>query len=99
RCERRRPHHRGRPRRPGSAGALMRCRRMLMRAMIGTGFGLLTATALHAQDKAPPLAEIEVTGERITEAERRAPTAFITDVDVTAREQALDTAVDVLAES
>lgn len=77
----------------------MRCRRMLMRAMIGTGFGLLTATALHAQDKAPPLAEIEVTGERITEAERRAPTAFITDVDVTAREQALDTAVDVLAES
>lgn len=78
----------------------MRCRRILVRALIGTTLSLLAAPALRAaEDEEPPLAEIEVTAEPISEAERRAPTAFVSEVDIAAREQALDTAADALAEA
>ncbi len=48
---------------------------------------------------AVPLPEIEVTADRISEAERRAPTSFVSEIDVGSRDQALDTAADALAEA
>ncbi|MEO8602167.1 MAG: TonB-dependent receptor [bacterium] len=47
----------------------------------------------------PPLAEIEVTAEPISEAEKKAPTAFVSEIDVGSRDQALDTAADALSEA
>lgn len=70
---------------------------------LGLAIGLaLIAPRARAEDQppeAPPLAEIEVTGEPISEAEQRAPTAFVSEIDVGARNQALDSAADALSES
>lgn len=64
---------------------------------------LLASTAARAADDEPGdslmLPEVEVSAERISEAERRAPTAFVSEVDVASRDQALDTTADVLAET
>lgn len=69
-----------------------------------TGLALGAAYAARAEEHdAPagtvPLAEIEVTADRLSEAEQRAPTAFISEIDVQARGQALDTTADALAEA
>jgi iron complex outermembrane receptor protein len=73
-----------------------------MGAVIGTGL-LLVAAAPRADDEPPAgavvLPEVEVTAEPVTEAERRAPTAFVSEVDVGSRNRALDTTADALAES
>lgn len=64
---------------------------------------LLAANPSHAEEPPPeevaPLPEIEVTADRVSEAERRAPTTFVSEIDVGSREQALDTAADALAEA
>jgi iron complex outermembrane receptor protein len=62
-----------------------------------------TCLLLHARREAlaadePPLAEVEVTAEPISEAEQRAPTAFISVVDTETRESEFVTAADVLQE-
>jgi iron complex outermembrane receptor protein len=68
-----------------------------------TGLLLISVTASRAADDTPagpvPLAEVEVTAEPISEAEARAPTAFVSEIEIQAREQALDTTVDVLNEA
>lgn len=58
---------------------------------------LLCTPAVRAEDE-PPLAEIEVTAEPISEAERRAPTAFLSIVDTSTRENELVTTADILQE-
>ena len=78
-----------------------------MRALsLGTGLLLAAGRAALAADEAaaappqePPLAEIEVTAQPISEAERRAPTAFVSEIDVRSRDQALDTTADALSEA
>jgi iron complex outermembrane receptor protein len=55
-------------------------------------------SALRAADE-PPLAEIEVTAEPIGEAEQRAPTAFVSVLDIPSRDAPIETAADVLSES
>jgi len=70
-----------------------------MRALsLGTGLLLQTQRAALGADDPPPLAEIEVTAEPISEAEQRAPTAFVSIVDLTTRADELVTAADVLQE-
>ncbi|MBX3026669.1 TonB-dependent receptor [bacterium] len=73
-----------------------------MRAAIGSGL-LLVAVAARADDEPPAgavlLPEVEVTAEPPSEAERKAPTAFVSEVDVGSRNRALDTAVDALEEA
>ena len=65
---------------------------------VGTGLVIpLSGWALAAEDE--PLATIEVTAEPISEAEERAPTAFVTEVDVSERKAETETLTDVLAES
>ena len=80
----------------------MRERGRRMRAVIGTGL-LLVATATRAEDEPPAgavlLPEVEVTAEPVSEAERRAPTAFVSEVDVGSRDRALDTTADALSEA
>jgi len=80
----------------------MRGRGRRMRAVIGTGL-LFAATAIRAEDEPPAgavlLPEVEVTAEPPSEAEKRAPTAFVSEVDVGARDKALDTAADALSEA
>jgi outer membrane receptor protein involved in Fe transport len=44
------------------------------------------------------LPEVEVIGKRPSEAEERAPTAFVSEVDTTARDPAIETTADVLEE-
>lgn len=64
---------------------------------------LLASATARADDDAPGgsvlLPEVEVTAEPISEAEKRAPTAFVSEVDVASRNRALDTTADVLAET
>ncbi len=71
-----------------------------MRALALAATSLLVA-ARHpvAAQEAPPLAEIEVTAEPISEAEQRSPTAFVSVVDVPAREAPIETTADVLSET
>jgi vitamin B12 transporter len=80
----------------------MRERGRRMRAVIGTGL-LLVAAAARGEDQPPAgavlLPEVEVTAEPASEAEQRAPTAFVTEVDVGSRNRALDTTADALSES
>jgi len=80
----------------------MRAGRFWMRAVVTTGL-LLASAGAPAADERPDdtilLPEVEVTAEPISEAEKRAPTAFVSDVDVASRDQALDTTADVLAEA
>ena len=65
---------------------------------VGTGLAIpLSGWALAAEDE--PLATIEVIAEPISEAEERAPTAFVTEVDVSERKAETETLTDVLAES
>ena len=69
-----------------------------MRALtLGTGLVMHLPHAALAADE-PPLAEVEVTAQPISEAERRAPTAFVSEVDTAARESEFVTAADVLQE-
>lgn len=73
-----------------------------MRAVIGSGL-LLAAVAARAEDEPPAgavmLPEVEVTAEPPSEAEQKAPTAFVSEVDVGSRNRALDTTADALEES
>ncbi|HSP98188.1 MAG TPA: TonB-dependent receptor [Candidatus Dormibacteraeota bacterium] len=73
-----------------------------MRAVIGTGL-LLVATAARAEDQPPAgsvmLPEVEVTAAPPSEAEQRAPTAFVSEIDVGSRNRALDTTADALSEA
>lgn len=62
-----------------------------------------TALLVHARHTALAadavvLPEVEVTEKRVTEAEQRAPTAFVAEVDTTQRDAALETTTDVLQE-
>ncbi|MGD9763766.1 MAG: TonB-dependent receptor plug domain-containing protein [Candidatus Binatia bacterium] len=66
---------------------------------LGLSIGTFLGRPLARAADEPPLAEIEVTAEPIGAAEQRAPTAFVSEVDVGARDQALDTAADALAEA
>ena len=69
-----------------------------MRALtLGTGLLMHAQHAALAADE-PPLAEVEVTAEPISEAEKRAPTAFVSEVDTATRESEFVTAADVLQE-
>jgi outer membrane receptor protein involved in Fe transport len=67
--------------------------------IIATGSGLLipAARAARAGD-AVMLPEVEVTEQRPSEAEQRAPTAFVSEVDTTHRDPAIETTADVLQE-
>lgn len=79
----------------------MRARRWMNAVVIASL--LLRAGPIPAADDEPDdavlLPEVEITAEPISEAEKRAPTAFVSDIDVAGRDQALDTAADVLAEA
>jgi len=67
-----------------------------MRALsLGTGLLLQAHRPALAADE-PPLAEIEVTAAPISEAEQRAPTAFVAVVDTATRDSEFVTAADVL---
>jgi len=75
-----------------------------MRALsLGTTLLLSTPQLAHGEDptppEEPPLAEIEVTAKPISEAEKKAPTAFVSEIDVPSRDAALDTAADALSEA
>jgi iron complex outermembrane receptor protein len=70
---------------------------LLMRALTVGLVVTLRGRACAAD--AVPLAEIEVTAERIGEAEQHAPTAFVSVIDVATREAPIETAADVLSES
>ncbi len=61
--------------------------------------GLLFVSASVRAENEPPIAEIEVTAERMSPAEQRAPTTFLSEIDVEARDRALDTTADALAEA
>ena len=65
---------------------------------IGTALLLHRARGAQAGD-AVVLPEIEVTGQRPSEAEQRAPTAFVSEVDTTQRDAAIETTTDVLQEA
>jgi len=69
---------------------------------LGTAL-LVAGLRAHGNDVPPedavPLPEIEVTADRLSEAARRAPTSFVSEIDVGSRDQALDTAADALAEA
>jgi outer membrane cobalamin receptor len=69
-----------------------------MRALtLGTGLLVQAHHAALAADE-PPLAEIEVTAKPISEAEQRAPTAFVSVVATSPRDSEFVTATDVLQE-
>ena len=73
-----------------------------MCAVIGTGL-LLLAAAARAEEDEPAgsvlLPEVEVTAEPPSEAEKKAPTAFVSEVDVASRNRALDTTADALEQA
>jgi len=60
---------------------------------------LLPAPRPAAAGDAVVLPEVEVTEKRPTEAEERAPTAFVSEVDTTQRDAALETTTDVLQDA
>ena len=67
--------------------------------MIAVGTGLLFPAARVARcGEAVVLPEVEVTEQRPSEAEQRAPTAFVSQVDTTQRDPAIETTADVLQE-
>lgn len=66
---------------------------------------LATSLSLHAPrparaagENAVVLPEVEVSEERVREAEQRAPTAFVAEVDVSDRNAAIETTAEVLQE-
>ena len=76
----------------------MRARSTLMRALtLGSGLVLAARQPAFAAD-AVQLPEVEVTAERPSDAEQRAPTAFISVVDTATRNSEFVTATDVLQE-
>lgn len=73
-----------------------------MRAIVGTSLLLVAAAARAAEDEPAgtvQLPEVEVTASPASEAEQRAPTAFVSEVDVGSRDRALDTTADALEEA
>jgi iron complex outermembrane receptor protein len=72
--------------------------RFAIMRVLTVGLVLNAAPSTHAADE-PPLAEIEVTAEPISEAEQRAPTAFVSVLDIPSRDAPIETAADVLSES
>jgi iron complex outermembrane receptor protein len=76
--------------------------RRRLRAVIGSAL-LLAAVAARADDEPPAgavlLPEVEVTAEPPSEAEQKAPTAFVSEVDVGSRNRALDTTADALEQA
>lgn len=62
---------------------------------LGTGLLLHGVAAAPAED-AVMLPEVSVTEEKPTEAQQRAPTSFVSEVDVTNRDPAIETTTDVL---
>lgn len=76
----------------------MRVGTTLMRVLtLGTGL-VLAARQPGLADEPVQLPEIEVTADRITEAEQRAPTAFTSVVDVPSREAPIETTADILSQ-
>jgi iron complex outermembrane receptor protein len=76
----------------------MRASVTLMRVLtVGTGFVLAAHHPALGAD-AVQLPEVEVTAERISEAEKRAPTTFLSVVDTATRDSEFVTATDVLEE-
>jgi iron complex outermembrane receptor protein len=73
-----------------------------MCAVLGSSL-LLAAIAARADEGAPAgavmLPEVEVTAKPPSEAEQKAPTAFVSEVDVGSRNRALDTTADALEEA
>jgi iron complex outermembrane receptor protein len=61
--------------------------------------GLLLAQRAALAADAVVLPEVEVTEKRATEAEQRSPTAFVSEVDTTQRDAAIETTTDVLQEA
>lgn len=76
----------------------MRPRRLLMCALSCTA-ALRLGEAARAADEVLTLPEVEVVDERVREPEQRAPTAFVTIVDVPAREAPIETTAEVLGET
>lgn len=71
----------------------------IMRVLVITT-GLVCATRVAARaDEPVRVPAMEVTADRITEAEERAPTSFTTTIDVPAREAPIETTADVLSET
>lgn len=72
--------------------------RVIVMIVLGIGVLLATSESSGAAD-AHPLEEVEVTADRMTEAERRAPTTFSSVIDVQSREVPIETTADVLSET
>lgn len=78
----------------------MRIRSLLMPAVtIAASFCHPGPATADVEGTAVPVENIVVIGERGSDAERRAPSSFVSVIDITARDAPVETAADVLAET